>query len=205
MVAESGGRLLEPDAERALRERLVPRATVVTPNLMEAARAGRAGTADADPASSRGRCTRSGPRAVVVTGGHREAGGDLFYDGERLVEIPGERHPDGAAHGSGCTHSSVLAAQLALGLRAARGGPPRARDRRGRGGRAGCASSGAGPGPVDVLGVARAGGPPEPPRAPAGRARRASRIARGIIASRRRGRPPHHRHLRLEPRSNSSA
>ena len=41
MVAESGGRLLEPDAERSLRERLVPRATVVTPNVMEAARAGR--------------------------------------------------------------------------------------------------------------------------------------------------------------------
>ena len=56
-----------------------------------------------------------GPRAVVVTGGHSEEMVDLFFDGERLVEIPGERHPDGAAHGSGCTHSSALAARLALG------------------------------------------------------------------------------------------
>ena len=42
---------------------------------------------------------------------------DVFFDGSELVEIPGERHPDGAAHGSGCTHSSVLAARLALGDR----------------------------------------------------------------------------------------
>ena len=56
-----------------------------------------------------------GPKAVVVTGGHSEDLVDLFFDGERLVEIPGERHPDGAAHGSGCTHSSALAAFLARG------------------------------------------------------------------------------------------
>ena len=116
MVAESGGRLLEPDAERSLRERLVPRATVVTPNVMEAAALARPRRRRRRRASSPARSTRSGPRAVVVTGGHRAAGGDLFFDGERLVEIPGERHPDGAAHGSGCTHSSVLAAHLALGL-----------------------------------------------------------------------------------------
>ncbi len=40
---------------------------------------------------------------------------DLFFDGTTLTELPGERHPDGAAHGSGCTHSSTLAARLALG------------------------------------------------------------------------------------------
>ena len=57
-----------------------------------------------------------GPANVVVTGGHREQAIDVFFDGERLVEIPGERYPDGAAHGSGCTHSSALAAHLALGL-----------------------------------------------------------------------------------------
>jgi hydroxymethylpyrimidine/phosphomethylpyrimidine kinase len=87
---------------------------------------------------------------VVVTGGHREAGGDLFFDGERLVEIPGERHPAGAAHGSGCTHSSVLAAQLALGLEpleAARRAQVMAAAAVG----AGVHGLGAGPGPVDVL------------------------------------------------------
>ncbi len=66
-----------------------------------------------------------GPRVVVVTGGHREEAIDVFFDGQRLVEMPGPRHPDGAAHGSGCTHSSVLAARLAHGddpLQAARDG-----------------------------------------------------------------------------------
>ena len=57
-----------------------------------------------------------GPGIVVVTGGHREEATDVFFDGDRLVEIPGERHPGGAAHGSGCTHSSALAAHLALGF-----------------------------------------------------------------------------------------
>jgi hydroxymethylpyrimidine/phosphomethylpyrimidine kinase len=52
---------------------------------------------------------------VVVTGGHGERATDVFYDGERLVEIPGERYASDASHGSGCTHSSVLAARLAHG------------------------------------------------------------------------------------------
>ena len=85
-----------------------------------------------------------GPAAVVVTGGHREQAVDVFFDGERLVEIPGERYPDGAAHGSGCTHSSALAARLALGddpLEAARAA--KAAGRRGR--RDGLRELGAGP------------------------------------------------------------
>ncbi len=48
-----------------------------------------------------------GPKAVVVTGGHSEDLVDLFFDGERMVEIHGETHPGGSAHGSGCTHSSA--------------------------------------------------------------------------------------------------
>ena len=104
---------------------------------------------------------------MVVTGGHRAAGGDLFYDGERLVEIPGERHPDGAAHGSGCTHSSVLAAHLALGLdplEAAR----RAQAMAAAAVAGGLRGIGAGPGPVDVLGIggapaARMPGAADPP------------------------------------------
>jgi hydroxymethylpyrimidine/phosphomethylpyrimidine kinase len=94
-----------------------------------------------------------GPRAVVVTGGHRDEAIDLFYDGHELVEIPGERHPDGAAHGSGCTHSSALAAHLALGF------PPleaaqRAKAIASEAVAGGLRDVGAGAGPVDVFGLA---------------------------------------------------
>ena len=122
MVAESGARLLDEDAEEVLRTRLLPRVAVVTPNLPEArvlagARdARRTDTPGEDEASLARAILARGPRAVVVTGGHRETAADLFLDGDRLVEIPGERHPGGAAHGSGCTHSSALAAHLALGF-----------------------------------------------------------------------------------------
>jgi hydroxymethylpyrimidine/phosphomethylpyrimidine kinase len=119
MVAESGARLLDEDAEEALRARLLPRVAVVTPNLPEArvlaAVAGEEGQGGEPEALARA-IHALGARAVVVTGGHREEATDLFFDGERLVEIPGERYPGGASHGSGCTHSSALAAHLALGL-----------------------------------------------------------------------------------------
>jgi hydroxymethylpyrimidine/phosphomethylpyrimidine kinase len=150
MVAESGARLLAEDARDALVERLLPRATVVTPNLPEAAVLAGIETDDA-PALARA-VHALGPRCVVVTGGHRASASDVFFDGEAVVEIPGERHPDGAAHGSGCTHSSVLAAQLALGrtpLEAAR----TARAYAGRAVRDGLREIGRGAGPVDVLGI----------------------------------------------------
>jgi hydroxymethylpyrimidine/phosphomethylpyrimidine kinase len=97
-----------------------------------------------------------GPRVVVLTGGHRARVVDLLVDSEggAAVEIEGERHADGAAHGSGCTHSSVLAAQLALGhapLEAARA----ARRMAGAAVAGGLRDVGAGAGPVDVLGLAR--------------------------------------------------
>jgi hydroxymethylpyrimidine/phosphomethylpyrimidine kinase len=112
MVAESGARLLDPDAERALLELIVPRATVVTPNLPEARVLSR-NTGDGEDLA---RAVHAlGPHAVVVTGGHRGEAIDVLFDGETVVEIAGERHPDGAAHGSGCTHSATLAARLALG------------------------------------------------------------------------------------------
>src|SRR3954454_14474665 len=118
MVAESGASLLDPEARAALRERLLPRAAVVTPNLDEAAAlvSDVEGGTPAEPEQLARAVHALGPRAVVVTGGHREEATDVFFDGERIVEIPGRRHPGGAAHGSGCTHSSALAAHLALGL-----------------------------------------------------------------------------------------
>jgi hydroxymethylpyrimidine/phosphomethylpyrimidine kinase len=152
MLAESGARLLEEDAVRALRADLLPRATVVTPNLPEARVL--SGLGDDATSEELARAVHAlGPANVVVTGGHREETVDVFFDGHDVVEIPGERHPDGAAHGSGCTHSSALAAYLALGfepLEAAQ----RAKAIASEAVRAGLRGLGAGPGPVDVFGLA---------------------------------------------------
>ena len=221
MVAESGARLLDPDAEGALVAQILPRATVLTPNLQEArvlagvqpagppgerdgecggavaglgGRDGESGGAVAGPGECDGECGGAvagpgesggvvagpgecdgeaealaravlalGPSSVVLTGGHRARAVDLFVtgsqpggrsaEGELVVELDGERHRGGAAHGSGCTHSSVLAAQLALGrspLEAARV----ARRLAGEAVAHGLRDVGAGAGPVDVLELA---------------------------------------------------
>jgi hydroxymethylpyrimidine/phosphomethylpyrimidine kinase len=210
MVAESGARLLAGDAQEALMREILPRASVLTPNVPEArvlagerlqpgagddvgvesragadsagadsagrssagdgsagegsaregsAGEGSAGEALADEDAEMEALARSvlalGPRVVVLTGGHRAQAADLFLDssGGSVVLIDGERYPDGAAHGSGCTHSSLLAAQLALGhtpLEAAR----RARELAGQAVAHGLRDIGAGAGPVDVIGLA---------------------------------------------------
>jgi hydroxymethylpyrimidine/phosphomethylpyrimidine kinase len=151
MVAESGAVLLDEAARAAIVSELLPLATAITPNLPEA----RVLAGEEDDAEALARALhRLGPAAVVVTGGHREAATDVFFDGERLEAIPGERHPDGASHGSGCTHSAALAAHLALGhepLEAARA----ARRIAGEAVRDGLRGIGAGAGPVDVLGLTR--------------------------------------------------
>jgi hydroxymethylpyrimidine/phosphomethylpyrimidine kinase len=156
MVSESGAQLLAADARRALLE-LLPHATVITPNLLEARalleEAGR--DAQGDGPALAAALVALGPRYVVVTGGHSTDAGtvDHFSDGERVVPIPGPRHADGAAHGSGCTHSSALAAHLAHGV------PPleaavAAKVVASEAVRDGLRDVGAGPGPVDALGVA---------------------------------------------------
>jgi hydroxymethylpyrimidine/phosphomethylpyrimidine kinase len=163
MVAESGARLLDADAERALVTEILPRASLLTPNLPEAlALAGSSSRADApgdieeDEALARA-VLALGPRIVVLTGGHRARAMDLFLDSAgdgKIVEIPGERHPDGSAHGSGCTHSAVLAAQLARGftpIEAARS----ARALTGEAVANGLRDVGEGAGPVDVIDLRR--------------------------------------------------
>jgi hydroxymethylpyrimidine/phosphomethylpyrimidine kinase len=165
MVAESGARLLADDAYEALVREILPRAGVLTPNVPEArALLGEeplpgAGEAEAE------RLARAvlglGPRAVVLTGGHRESATDLLLvrparpgDPARpAVAIGGPRHPDGAAHGSGCTHSAALAASLALGEtleQAARSARALAGEAVARGLR----ELGAGAGPVDAIDLA---------------------------------------------------
>jgi hydroxymethylpyrimidine/phosphomethylpyrimidine kinase len=161
MVAESGARLLQPDAQQALVEEILPRTTVLTPNLPEARVLagwdGEGESTDADAEALARAVLALGPRIVVLTGGHRTRAVDLFVDRDdtgdgAAVEIPGTRHPNGAAHGSGCTHSAVLAAALALGqtpLDAAR----TARRLAGESVRQGLRDIGAGAGPVDIAGL----------------------------------------------------
>jgi hydroxymethylpyrimidine/phosphomethylpyrimidine kinase len=152
MIAESGARLLPTDAERALIELLLPRATVVTPNVPEARVLARDGD-DRDGAALAAAVRAAGAHAVVVTGGHRDSATDVLLttDGT-TVEIPGPRHPDGAAHGSGCTHSSALAAHLALGFDLVEAAHA-ARAIAAEAVRHGLRDLGAGAGPVNVLGV----------------------------------------------------
>lgn len=187
MVAESGARLLDPDAQEALVAEILPRATILTPNLPEghalarhasramrrmagacsstmqehgrsAATGGGIGGGEEAEATALARAVLSlGPDIVVLTGGHRAQAIDLFLDSaapEQIVSIPGERHSGGAAHGSGCTHSSVLAAQLALG-RAPLQAAFAARALAGAAVADGLQDVGEGPGPVDVIGLAR--------------------------------------------------
>ncbi len=158
MVAESGARLLDADAQSALIEGIVPRASVLTPNLPEArVLAGLPATdadAEEDDARELARVVLAlGADAVVLTGGHRARAMDLFVGSDgQIVEIPGERYSNGAAHGSGCTHSAVLAARLALGdtpLEAA----TVARRLAGEAVANGLRDIGAGAGPVDVVGL----------------------------------------------------
>jgi hydroxymethylpyrimidine/phosphomethylpyrimidine kinase len=149
MVASSGAQLLLPDAVDALVGRLFPIATVITPNLNEAAAlAGFEG----ERRELAERLHELGAPAVVVTGGHGETAVDHLFDGERHVEIAVERHEVAATHGAGCTHSATLAAELAKGAsleEAARTAARVASDAV----RHGLVELGSGEGPVDVLNV----------------------------------------------------
>ena len=117
MVAKSGDRLLDRDAETAYRERLLPLATVVTPNLPEAeALLGRPVRTLVEMREAARALRAMGPRAVVVKGGHLEGDAvDVFWDGERLEDLPASRIDTRNTHGTGCTYSAAIAARLALG------------------------------------------------------------------------------------------
>jgi hydroxymethylpyrimidine/phosphomethylpyrimidine kinase len=109
--ASSGAGLLDPDGVDMLIARLLPLATVVTPNLSEArVLAGRDGDRRTLAEAIAGR----GAHAVLITGGDA-SGFDLLFDGVDHLEIPIAWVDSTATHGTGCTHSATLAAELALG------------------------------------------------------------------------------------------
>jgi len=118
MVASSGARLLEADALEALKTRLLPLATLLTPNLPEAELLlGRAIANQTDAAGALTDLLQLGPRAVLLKGGHMPGDGkivDRYGCGTERKELSFERLAING-HGTGCTLSSAIAAQLALG------------------------------------------------------------------------------------------
>lgn len=124
-VAQSGARLLLPEAVAALTARILPLADLLTPNRHEAELL--AGMAIRDPAEARtaaGRLLALGAKAVLLKGGHFEASGepgravvtDLLVTGQGLVREYVRPHvPTRNTHGTGCTLSAAIAAHLALG------------------------------------------------------------------------------------------
>lgn len=117
--SQSGTRLLARGALATLRKELLPLCELVTPNLPEAAALARVPVRTAsDRRLAAGIIADEGARAVLITGGHgrgREVR-DLFFDGRFFTEFVAPRIDTRATHGTGCTLSSAIAANLALGL-----------------------------------------------------------------------------------------
>jgi len=118
MVAKGGDRLLQPEAITTLSTVLLPLAEVITPNLYEAEvlTGQRIETLD-DMRAAAQAIHALGPRHVVVKGGHRAVDPvDVYFDGERFVELRAERISTPHTHGTGCTFSAAIAAFMAHGL-----------------------------------------------------------------------------------------
>ena len=119
MVSKSGFRLLEPDAVSCVKERLLPLARVVTPNVPEAELlSGIEIETTAEAAEAARRILDIGPEAVLVKGGHlsdTSRSVDILVDREGETPFEAERIDTRNTHGTGCTYSAAIAAHLALG------------------------------------------------------------------------------------------
>ncbi len=118
MVSKSGARLLSKAALESLRRHLLPLCDLVTPNLPEAeALAAIRVRSDADRRLAAGLIAELGARAVLIKGGHARGGTvrDLLFDGRFFTEFVAPRIRTRATHGTGCTLSAAIAANLALG------------------------------------------------------------------------------------------
>jgi hydroxymethylpyrimidine/phosphomethylpyrimidine kinase len=119
MVAKGGDRLLEPEAVAAMRSELLPRAHIVTPNVPEAeALSGLTIRSIDDMRAAGDRILELGPRVVLVKGGHLEGPEsiDVACSAHGTFELRGPRVETRHTHGTGCTLSSAIAANLASGL-----------------------------------------------------------------------------------------
>lgn len=120
MVAKSGDRLLASDALETLRGQLLPLATLLTPNLPEAADLlGCAPAQDETEMTRQGHALRElGPQAVLMKGGHGagEICIDLLISGAAITRLTAPRRSTRNTHGTGCTLSAAIAAGLAKGI-----------------------------------------------------------------------------------------
>ena len=121
MVAQSGDKLLRDDAVAALKEKLIPLAEIITPNLPEAAHLlGREIESETDMADGAKELAQLGCRHVLIKGGHAEdanESADYLYSRatEQMIRLGGPRLETRNNHGTGCTLSSAIAARLAQG------------------------------------------------------------------------------------------
>ena len=119
MIAKSGDSLLREDAVRTLRDRLLPLAAVVTPNIPEAETlTGMTIVSDEDVRRVAKEIVAMGAGSVVVKGGHRDgAATDVYYDGTNFLDFTAPRFETANTHGTGCTFAAAVAAGLAKGLK----------------------------------------------------------------------------------------
>jgi hydroxymethylpyrimidine/phosphomethylpyrimidine kinase len=117
MVSSSGYRLLEPEAEKALVSELLPLSSVVTPNIPEAeVLSGMKINSIEDMKKAASAIHKLGPRHVLVKGGHAVGEPvDVLFDGQTFITLSGKRINTRHTHGTGCTLSSAIAANLAQG------------------------------------------------------------------------------------------
>jgi len=117
MVAKSGARLLAPEAEAELRDRLLPLALVVTPNLAEAAALAGCEVATLEGMREAGRrIADTGAQWVLIKGGHLSGDPvDLLFDGAEFIKLARPRVLTQNTHGTGCTYASAIATFLGHG------------------------------------------------------------------------------------------
>lgn len=119
MISKSGFALLKPDAIQNVKERLFPLAALVTPNIHEAQLLADMEIGSLNDAKDAARKIYDfGPRAVLVKGGHLKGhpgAADLLFDGQEETLFEAEWIDTKNTHGTGCTYSAAIAAQLALG------------------------------------------------------------------------------------------
>jgi hydroxymethylpyrimidine/phosphomethylpyrimidine kinase len=119
MVAKSGDALLAENARRAIWENLIPRATVITPNIFEAEVLLNRKIANLEDMQEAAReLKKSGCQWVVLKGGHLDIGKqaiDVVYDGQNFQLLKSARLDSRHTHGTGCTFASAIAAGLAKG------------------------------------------------------------------------------------------